>query len=60
MLSSLPEATPGSVRNGILTQVSESTVQVLGIEHEFLGTLLWSIFLQHTVDVTSAAYLLGL
>lgn len=40
--------------------ISESTVQVLGIEHGLLGTLLLSIFLQHPVDGTSAACLWGL
>lgn len=51
---------PGSDRNGILTHVSESIAQVLGIEYGLLGKLLLSIFIQHPVDGTSAACLLGL
>lgn len=44
MLSILPKATGRSVRNGIQTHVSESTVQVWEIQHELPGTRLWSGF----------------
>lgn len=39
----LPKATNGSGRNGILTPVSESIVQVLGLQHDLLGIRLLSV-----------------